>query len=501
MKTLKISLVLAALCLVIKAEAQNLFDVHRYSSTSYQGNARSMATGNAMGALGGTPIATALNPAGLAAYPTSEFSFSFGTANSTVQSGYLGTDRTSNKYSFNVPSVGYVFTEKSKSAIATGSGWFSKHFGITVNRRNGFNSETLFSGTNTGNSMTDFFAEDYDFVWYNNLPIDSTTYGGLGWYSYLVDPLYNEDGEIVDHVPYMSNLSTTDVDQSQLISSRGNITELNLSYAGNYNNQILVGGTIGMPILNFREVRTFTEDNFLRSEDNFNSLTLRERTEDNGVGIYAKAGVIFKPVSYFRFGVALKTPTLYSINRTFDVRLTADTDSAFSDIDPIGYDYNYYMSTSMEANVSAAFLLKGLGFISADYSIYDGSLSGLRGEGSTAAFDYEYQNIDIENGLQVVHKLSLGAEYTYKNFALRGGYSTTSPGFKKGYQPETNMHSPQTVSFGIGYRETRFYMDLGWQTRTQRTFFQPYSLEDADVAGAISNEAHNSTVLTIGFNF
>lgn len=500
MKLIKSTLAMAVLCLTMSVSAQDLFDIHRYSSTNYQGNARSMATGNSMGALGGTPIATSLNPAGLAAYPTSEFSLSLGFANPVVESSYLDSKRDNGKFSLNLPSVGYVFSEKNSSREKQ-EGWISKHFGITLNRVNGFNSETLFTGVNTANSMTDFFADDFEYAWFNDPYIDSNTYGGMAWFAELIDPLVNEDGDTVDFAPSISDLQVNDMEQRQLISSRGNITELNLSYAGNYNDQILVGATIGFPVLNYREVRTFEEYNNLADVDNYNSLTLKERVEDNGIGVFGKIGVIFKPVPFARFGLAVKSPTLYSVNRTFSTTLTADTDGRYSEITPVGYDYNYIMNTSWEANISTAFLLKGIGFISADYSYYDGSLAGLRSEGSNGKLDYIYENDDIAGGLQAVHKLSIGAEYTYENFALRGGYSLATPGFKKGYQPDETMNSPETISFGIGYRETKVYMDLGWQSRTNTTFFQPYSHSEFEVEGATNKEVYNSLVFTVGFNF
>ena len=500
MKLIKSTLAMAALCLAMSVSAQDLFDIHRYSSSNYQGNARSMATANSMGALGGTPIATSLNPAGLAAYPTSEFNFSLGFANPVVESSYLGTNRTNGKFSLNIPSVGYVFSEKN-SKREKQEGWLSKHFGITLNRVNSFNSETLFTGVNTANSMTDFFADDLYYTYINYHPVDSNTYGGMAWFAELIDPVVNDDGDTIDFAPSMSDLNYGDVEQRQSINTRGNITELNLSYAGNYNDKILVGATVGFPILSYREVRTFREFNNFEIEDNYNSLSLRERVEDNGIGVFAKVGAIFKPKPFARFGVSLKSPTLYSVNRTFSTTLTADTDGRYSEITPLGYDYNYIMNTSWEANVSTAFLLKGIGFLSADYAYYDGSQSKLSAEGQNGSEEYVYENDDIQDGLQAVHKLSVGAEYTYENFALRGGYSFATPGFKKGYQPSDKMNSPETISFGVGYRETKFYMDLGWQSRTNTTFFQPYSHSQFAVEGATNKEVYNSMVLTMGFNF
>ena len=58
--------------------AQNDIDAIRYSNRKFGSTAKSMAIGGAVGSLGADVSCASVNPAGLAQYQTSEFSFSLG---------------------------------------------------------------------------------------------------------------------------------------------------------------------------------------------------------------------------------------------------------------------------------------------------------------------------------------------------------------------------------------------------------------------------------------
>ena len=503
MKTLKTLSTLAMLCLYFTLSGQNIYDVQRYSGTLFQSNARSMAVGNAFGALGANPIATSINPAGIAAYPVSEFSFSLGATNSEIGSNYLGNLYDDNKYSLNLPNLSYVFTERNKVKDADFSNsWLSTHFAITMNRRNGFNQSFVFTGDNQLTTMLDQFAEELDYLYFNDLAIDSGSYGGMGYFAYLIDPIYNDEDEIVGFAPSVSDNSTINVAQAQSISSSGSINDLNLSLAGNYGDKLFLGATLGFPVLNYKETGTYTEDNLDQAIDNYNYMTLRHSLTDRGIGIFGQLGMILKPAQIMRIGLSVKTPTFYSVNRTFKTSLEGNTDANGTiKIEPSGYDYQYNFVTPWEVTASAATLLGKMGFLSADYTFFDGSLARLSAEGSEGRLAYVNENNEIKDALQGVHQIRLGGEISLGNFALRLGTSTTTSAYKKGYMPETSMSSYSTTSAGIGYRENLFYMDLGVQRMFRGSFFQPYSLSYTDVAGAKLDESYTSYVLTAGFNF
>lgn len=500
MKSLKIAYTLLVLCLASSLQAQDMFDAQRYSNLSLLSNARATAVGNAFGALGGNAICANINPAGMAAYPVSEFSFSFGYNSNAINSTYLGQSFKQNKYSLNIPNFSLVIADQKKR----NSDWTSGNFSITANRSNTMNKSFIFSGTNNQNSVLNSFADEMNYLYFNDQKIDSTSYAGLAYYSYLIDPdmeIRGKDTTVYGYVPSMANPNDISVNQRQSINTRGNITNLNFTYAGNYKNKLMVGGTLGLPILSYTEKGTFEESNNNYAVDNYNSVTVRHRIHDQGIGIFGQVGVIFKPVHAIRLGASIKTPTFYSIQRTMNVWFEGQTDVKNSKIYPKGYNYSYFLVNPMTTTLSGAFIIKNFGFISADYTLYNGASSQLRGQGVNGDLEYYDQNQAIKKGLNNVQQLRVGAELVFGPFAVRAGESITSSAFSKGYMPQNSMYANNTTSLGFGYREAKFYVDFAAQSSSRNTFFQPYSITYTDVQGATLKERYTSYVLTLGFNF
>ena len=112
------------------------------------------------------------------------------------------------------------------------------------------------------------------------------------------------------------------VERLQTIRRDGSISELSLSYAGNYNNKLLIGGTLGIPILNFSQAREYEEfDPGTQFDGNipfFESLQYTDTLNTDGVGINLKLGIIYWPTPKLRVGAAIHTPTFYSLTDFFD---------------------------------------------------------------------------------------------------------------------------------------------------------------------------------------
>ncbi|MGB0431268.1 MAG: hypothetical protein ACPGLV_12400 [Bacteroidia bacterium] len=500
MKTNKLIIVLGLLCLSIATKAQTIYDVQRYSSNFFQSDARSMAVGNAFGALGSNTISSSINPAGLAAFPVSSFTMGLGYAKTATNALYLDNSYTEDKYNLNLSNIGIVLTDQKSEKQIDATGWINSAFAITVSRRNNFSQDFLFQGVNTDNTVLDRFSEEMDYVWFNDLAIDSTTYGGMAYYAHLIDPYYDADDNLVGFTPSISN-ENIEMQQRQSFRTRGAINDINFSFASNYQGMFMIGGTLGVPVLNYEENGTFEEQNLNYLDDNYNSMSLRHRIHDQGVGIFGQIGVIFKPIHAIRLGASIKTPTFYSINRDFRVWWNSDADSRTANIEPRGYDYNYNLTTPWNANLSAAFVIKNLGFISADYTYFDGSMAKLKGTDENAGIEYLDQNMEIQKGLSAVHQVRLGGEYVFGPFALRAGQTITTSAYNQGYMPDNDMYFTTTSSAGLGYREAKFFLDFGYQISNRSTWFQPYGLSTVDVEGANLSEKFSTLNMTIGFNF
>lgn len=498
----KLAIALGILCSGLTGIAQNELDVIRYTQPNFQTNARSMAVGGAYGALGGNVISTSINPAGIAFFPTSEFTISTGILTANTQSTYIGNQYGEDKYALTLPNIGLAFTEfETDFGKPVKDGWVNHSFAMTMNRTHSFGGNLLFQGNNTRNGMIDFFAEDATSTWNAGYNLDSFTYGGLAFFGYLIDPVFDEDSNTVGFTPSVMDVDDINYDQRQSLATRGNITDINFAWAGNYSNKFYVGFNLGIPILNYREEGTFEETNNYAGDDNYNYMRMKHTLSDNGVGVNASLGLIYKPVHFLRVGLAAKTPTFFSIQRSFETSLTTDTDARSVELAPGESEYNYRLVTPYTFTGSLGLIIMKQGFISVDYMVTDPSTARLRGSGQDGSLEYFNENQYIGNALQATNQLRLGGEWKFGQFALRGGYSVSSSALKPEMAASDNLFELETYSGGIGYREKNFYLDLGYQLATSKDIFQPYGLATEQVPTATNTKRMSTLMASVGFTF
>ena len=80
------------------------------------------------------------------------------------------------------------------------------------------------------------------------------------------------------------------------------------------------------------------------------------------------------------------------------------------------------------------------------------------------------------------------------NFFLRGGYGM------QGNPMVNNGGQINTVSGGLGYRNSEFYIDATYSHINGSQTVFPYEL-DSDSPAALLNKTNNNVYLTIGFRF
>ena len=75
--------------------------------------------------------------------------------------------------------------------------------------------------------------------------------------------------------------------------------------------KIYIGAGLGIPIMNYSRTSVMRErDATGVNNNNFGYAEYTEEYESSGVGINAKLGLIFKPASQLRVGLAIHTPSL-----------------------------------------------------------------------------------------------------------------------------------------------------------------------------------------------
>jgi len=129
MKKIIILGVLLATGIVVKA--QNEDDAIRFSMDRFSGTARSMSLSNAVGALGGDFSSIGINPAGIAVYRSSEFSFTPSLVYNQSKTTQYGITNSDDKYSVPFQQIGFVGTYTPMREVTDGI--VSSHFSTGYN--------------------------------------------------------------------------------------------------------------------------------------------------------------------------------------------------------------------------------------------------------------------------------------------------------------------------------------------------------------------------------
>src|SRR2546423_1609467 len=115
------------------------------------GTARNIATGGAIGSLGGDITANNVNPAGIGLFKTREIIITPGIMMNNNRFNYRGNDSKTSKTAFAYGASGLIIgTPKPK-----GYTWTSTAFSISVNQLASFNNHTYYKGLNNVSSFSE----------------------------------------------------------------------------------------------------------------------------------------------------------------------------------------------------------------------------------------------------------------------------------------------------------------------------------------------------------
>ena len=309
-----------------------------FSRTKPTGSARIQALGGTQVSLGGDYSSAFSNPAGLGMYNRSEFTFSPGLTMNDMSSTYLGNKTSGSKSMINIPGLSFVYHHESGKQ----SGFLGGGFGLSVTRTNDFNREFRYRGTNSDNSIIDYFIDDAyglnpeSFLWqpnedpgdnfrsltgmaYNNFLIEDFLENGRYAYRSVLSPLPEEPG-------FPAEVRT--VDQEEISESKGSQYQWSISYGANFNDNLFIGAGLGITSIRYKISQIFRESNFRYSEDaeyqpvdNFNT---NEYYDIRGSGVNFTVGAIYRPLDFLQIGASLVTPSFYKLTDTYSARITSE---------------------------------------------------------------------------------------------------------------------------------------------------------------------------------
>ncbi len=483
---------LCILALAFQLEGQTAFDALRYSQFQVGGTARTVGAGGALGALGSDFATLSVNPAGLGWYRRSEFTFTpaFMITNTTSvltnEENNAGVEE--DRSVFNINNFGLVITSRPRSRK-----WKTFNFGFGLNRLANFNQRFVYSGFSTG-SITDRFLElanspEGPDAFEAGVAIDANAL----FTPVDIDDVYLSDYEVAPNA---------EIFRTQDVETRGAINEFLLSFAGNYDEKILFGATIGFPIVNFNEDKLYEESDPDDVVPLFDDLQFREELTTTGWGINAKAGVIIRPVQMLRLGAAVHTPTAYRLSDRFNTSMVYNfTD----DMGPFRGEaaspdglFDYRLRTPWRFVGSLGLVFNKSGFLSAEVEHLNYNKSQFRYDGF--AVDENAVNGDIRTQFQSVTNFRFGGEFAYEVFRLRAGFNILPSPFEG---DNTVNHG---YSAGVGYRGNKFFFDLAYRRNNLTETYVPYQISQDQLNPPpeqfVENEVvFNRILATFGFNF
>ena len=487
---MKRHLLLSFLFLSVAAFGQNPEDVLRYSYLNPSGTARFLGAGGAFGALGADFSTLSQNPAGLALFRTDELMFSPSIRFANTDATLAGNNSTLNetKSNFHFGNLGIVFnTNPVKSR------WKTFNVGIGYNQLNNFNRGVYYSGTASGTVLNDWFT-DAQSTLANGTEDDLDPFHSR--MAYDANAIYYQDGVL--SYDFVGN-ENANIERSQLAVLSGAMNEMVLSFAGNYDEKLMIGTTIGVPFVKYRQNSSYDESDPDNLVNYFDELNYNEYLQTDGIGINLKLGVIYKVSQAFRLGASFQTPTWLSLTDKFDnsfsYTYTDNNGRSTTDASSPQGTFDYKLATPWRASVSGAMLIKKYGFLSADVEWVDYSANSFNLTSDIASNDNQKFERDLNTVIQKDYtsavNIRVGGEAVLDNFRLRAGVNllgkpeADESGFNMGY------------SLGAGVRGESFYLDLGYRLSSGEGVLAAY---DDGPEAKTKSMAHN-LLMTIGFKF
>jgi hypothetical protein len=497
--------------------AQAPDDALRLSLNRPIGTARSLSLSNAVGALGGDYTSIGINPAGVAVYRSSEFTFTPSLTINNTNSNYYGYSADDDKISFPLQQIGFVGTYRPMREVT--SGLVSSHFSIGYQRTADFNRRSFIQAYKVPSSLLDEIVYQADGLSPNEMysfPRIRVMYD-----SYLIDPLnedvYDDHGLSTGYYHAFEELDENGqpiwglpegLNQKRLITESGSAGEFHIAGGLNFSNKVYIGGLIGIAVENYK--RTISHVEVVNTaNNNWNYLfnyELNDHLTSSSVGVNLKVGVIYKPVAPVRLGFSFHSPTLYSVDEEAYYKVTpqsgyTEEGSFRSDIQ----EYSYNFRTPYKANASAAFVISNKGLVSVDYEFTDYDAMRFKDRSTSSADNTSYYN-DLNNDLKKFfkpsHSVRLGAEFRPAEvISLRGGFSWTQNPYSSYLQNKTEL---MTYSFGVGYRMNNMYIDLGYMLRDQdydySLYYSGFVADEYQKMAKMKNKDHIVAV-TLGWRF
>ncbi len=508
------------LFLSASVHAQLPEDVLKYSWQPTNGTARINAIGGAMGSLGGDISALSINPAGLGFYKTREIVLTPGFSFLKNKSNFRGTAASDKDSWFNVGTTGIVTGWKGNGR------WSSKAFSFGVTRTANFSNRVFYTGQNDFSSQAEQYASEAAGSGADIVDWPGTTslsYGTrLAAWNFLIDTASipgNAGQDVISMAMWdaLKNGGEFLVNQSHTIETSGGLTEIALGYAANMDDKLYIGGSIGLPVVKYEKKSLFREeDATTNTNNNFNFNEISETFTTKGMGINLKLGVIAKPADFLRLGLAVHSPTWYSLTDRYNAYMITDLDQFRSTTGPIRVDledvlnqdelspeYKYELISPWRFMLSGSYVLREIedvrqqkGFITAvvEYVTYKSNKFRNAEDYGDNGY-YDAINNTIKDYYKNAFNFRIGGELKFTTLMTRLGFSY----YGNPYADKELKAHKMFISGGLGYRNAGIFIDLTYVHGLHKDVNFPYRLPDKANTFATTKSGGGNVMLTFGF--
>jgi len=497
-KMKKTALIIVALIAVLNAvNAQNVDDALKYSQIFYNGTARFNSMGGAFTALGGDISSLNQNPAGIGVFRTSELSISPQLYNYRSMSNFYGTNTRDYLYDFNLGQAGVVLNLRTNQSE---TGLITLNFGYSYSMTNNFEESINIDGKSNKSSLLDFWAQKIDGI------VDTTLFdypdaadAYLGWRTWLLDPVYGtNDSYGTVYTNYGNYPANYGKNMNRIITNTGYTGEHAISLGGNFSNNLYLGATLGITRLEYESTFDHSEvsDSVLAS--GFSDFNYTYYYRNWGTGYSLKLGLIYKPIEPLRIGFSFHSPTMYWISEYLNDNIVTHITGKNDQVENEAAWFKYKLRTPFRTTIGAAYQVKKLGVISAEYEFVDYGMAKFSVTGSDE-FDYTPKNQAIKNTLRSASNIRLGAEARVKKLYFRGGYSYYGKAYRAGDINENVSYS--SISGGAGFREQNIYIDFGYTRMMNTQNYMLYEVESMESPISYNSITRNIFTVSFGYKF
>jgi len=543
-----ILLATAALVLPTVLSAQSAIDAYNISTGELRGTARFMSMAGAFTALGGDLSSLNQNPAGIGVYRGSDIGITLDINMMNSKTADIGSPFARSQTHADVNNFGYVGTYNLGGSTAVTLSWGASYSRLASFHRR-YQGGDMAMQTSLSNYITTFtdgidtsylkFVDGYN-------PYQDRSENAAPWLSILaynsgmITPLssvddngQNHDTSIYDGlwqypVDGQPQIRPTTGSAGMEVDERGYVDEYTIDFGGSVANVFYWGIGLGITDLSLTQNAYYGEDLLNANvpanaasgiEEGNGGFGLLNWRHTSGTGFNAKFGVILKPVNELRIGLAVHTPTYWSLSTNY----TGDTEFDYSSgingseyTDEAAYDWRLNSPWKLTAGIAG--VIGGRGILSVDYEYQAfGDMKTKNDRG----YDYDYYNDDIKSYFKSSNMIRVGGEFRVTpNFSVRAGYAYQSTNVKDdvkdsnvevytmGTNPAYTLDSDtQYITCGLGYRISGFYIDAAYvhkhRSSTYHAFtsFKDYDGYWYDAPQAKVTDNNSQLVFTVGYKF